>query len=88
MPQSEKKSWVLPELIALVRSRPEEAVLTGCKVAGGGGGGARRARRVVQLRYRRKPLRQLQRARVLVASPALASRIAIPRRAEVFTQPL
>jgi len=27
----EKKPWQKPELIVLVRSRPEEAVLTGCK---------------------------------------------------------
>ena len=26
-----KKSWVIPELIVLVRSNPEEAVLAGCK---------------------------------------------------------
>jgi hypothetical protein len=26
-----KKAWVEPELIVLVRSKPEEAVLTGCK---------------------------------------------------------
>jgi len=30
----EKKTWVMPELIVLVRSKPEEAVLTACK--GGG----------------------------------------------------
>jgi hypothetical protein len=28
----EKKTWTVPELIVLVRSKPEEAVLTGCKV--------------------------------------------------------
>jgi hypothetical protein len=27
-----KKEWVTPELIILVRSKPEEAVLGGCKV--------------------------------------------------------
>ncbi len=27
----EKKTWVTPELIVLVRSKPEEAVLTACK---------------------------------------------------------
>ena len=27
-----KKAWVEPELIVLVRSKPEEAVLAGCKV--------------------------------------------------------
>jgi len=26
-----KKEWVEPELIVLVRSKPEEAVLSGCK---------------------------------------------------------
>jgi hypothetical protein len=36
----EKKEWQNPELIVLVRGRPEEAVLTPCKsssVAGGSG---------------------------------------------------
>jgi hypothetical protein len=28
-----KKSWVAPELIVLVRSKPEEAVLVNCKNA-------------------------------------------------------
>jgi hypothetical protein len=28
----EKKEWTEPELIVLVRSKPEEAVLAGCKV--------------------------------------------------------
>ena len=28
----EKKSWTTPELIVLVRSKPEEAVLSGCKM--------------------------------------------------------
>lgn len=28
-----RKVWVKPELIILVRSKPEEAVLTGCKTA-------------------------------------------------------
>jgi len=32
-----KKAWVEPELIVLVRSKPEEAVLGACKVGGGGG---------------------------------------------------
>jgi hypothetical protein len=27
-----KKEWVTPELIVLVRSKPEEAVLRGCKL--------------------------------------------------------
>jgi len=27
-----KKNWVTPELIVLVRSKPEEGVLAGCKV--------------------------------------------------------
>ncbi len=34
--QEQKKAWVTPELIVLVRSKPEEAVLTGCKVVVGG----------------------------------------------------
>jgi len=29
-----KKEWVTPELIVLVRSNPEEAVLSGCKDSG------------------------------------------------------
>ena len=29
--QGEKKRWVVPELLVLVRSHPEEAVLTACK---------------------------------------------------------
>ena len=29
--QGEKKRWIVPELLVLVRSRPEEAVLTACK---------------------------------------------------------
>ncbi len=32
-----KKSWVEPELIVLVRSKPEEAVLTACKISSGDG---------------------------------------------------
>jgi len=35
--RKEKKPWEKPELTVLVRSRPEEAVLTGCKTSGGGG---------------------------------------------------
>ena len=36
-----KKEWMTPELIVLVRSKPEEAALTGCKIWGmGGPGGA------------------------------------------------
>jgi len=31
----EKKEWSEPELIVLVRSQPEEAVLTNCKAWGG-----------------------------------------------------
>ena len=31
-----KKSWIEPELIVLVRNKPEEAVLTGCKTSGTG----------------------------------------------------
>jgi hypothetical protein len=30
----EKKAWVTPELIVLIRSNPEEAVLLGCKTSG------------------------------------------------------
>jgi hypothetical protein len=29
--ETEKKQWTKPELIALVRSKPEEAVLSACK---------------------------------------------------------
>ena len=29
-----KKAWVKPELIVLVRKKPEEAVLTFCKTSG------------------------------------------------------
>ncbi len=32
----EKKTWILPELIVLVRSDPQEAVLTACKSLTGG----------------------------------------------------
>ncbi len=35
-----KKSWKKPELIVLVRSKPEEAVLTGCKAMDTLSGGA------------------------------------------------
>ena len=35
--QIKGKAWVPPELIVLVRSKPEEAVLLACKVAGQGG---------------------------------------------------
>jgi len=28
------KTWVTPELIVLIRSKPEEAVLEGCKTSG------------------------------------------------------
>lgn len=38
--QSPKKTWVSPELIVLVRSKPEEAVLGGCKGAQDGPTGA------------------------------------------------
>ncbi len=31
--KTEKKQWTKPELIVLVRSKPEEAVLTNCKSA-------------------------------------------------------
>jgi hypothetical protein len=36
----QKKAWATPDLIALIRRKPEEAVLAGCKVAGPGGGNA------------------------------------------------
>jgi hypothetical protein len=35
--ETEKKQWTKPELIVLVRSKPEEAVLSACKRAGGSG---------------------------------------------------
>ncbi len=35
--KSEVKQWQKPELIILVRSRPQESVLTACKVTGGYG---------------------------------------------------
>ncbi len=28
-----KKTWIEPELIVIVRNRPEEAVLSGCKTS-------------------------------------------------------
>jgi hypothetical protein len=31
-----KKAWVTPELIVLVRSKPEEAVLSACKAISSG----------------------------------------------------
>ncbi len=31
--KKEKKKWETPKLICLYRGRPEEAVLTGCKLA-------------------------------------------------------
>ena len=34
----EKRSWQKPELIVLVRSHPEEAVLAGCKISSSGSG--------------------------------------------------
>ncbi len=33
-----KKAWVTPELIVLVRSKPEESVLANCKLMGTGPG--------------------------------------------------
>ena len=33
-----KKAWLEPELIVLVRNKPEEAVLSACKSAVSGGG--------------------------------------------------
>ena len=35
-----RTKWARPELVILVRSRPEEAVLTNCKHPGHGGGSA------------------------------------------------
>lgn len=35
--QGKKKEWVAPELVVLVRSHPEEAVLTVCKGTGTSG---------------------------------------------------
>ena len=35
----EKKEWLNPELIVLVRSKPEEAILTACKDNGLQGAG-------------------------------------------------
>lgn len=32
--ENQKKAWVTPELIVLVRSKPEEAVLLTCKITG------------------------------------------------------
>lgn len=37
MKNTSKSLWHKPEMIVLVRSNPEEAVLTGCKTATGGG---------------------------------------------------
>jgi hypothetical protein len=34
----EKKPWQTPKLTILTRIRPEEAVLTSCKLTAGGGG--------------------------------------------------
>jgi hypothetical protein len=34
--EANKSAWSKPELTVLVRSQPEEAVLTACKLAGGG----------------------------------------------------
>jgi hypothetical protein len=36
---SEKKKWHKPELVVLVRNKPEEAVLGGCKLVVGAAGG-------------------------------------------------
>jgi hypothetical protein len=35
-----KKEWMKPELIVLVRNKPEEAVLAACKNSGNGSGGS------------------------------------------------
>lgn len=45
--QEPKKVWVTPELIVLVRSKPEEAVLLGCKMTATVGPGATPANRCV-----------------------------------------
>jgi hypothetical protein len=37
--ETEKKQWTKPELIVLVRNKPEEAVLATCKMFGVGGPG-------------------------------------------------
>ncbi len=37
-PSSEKQPWEKPELTVLVRNKPEEQVLSGCKTIGGQGG--------------------------------------------------
>ena len=34
--ESKARAWVRPELVVLVRTTPEEAVLAGCKWMGGG----------------------------------------------------
>ena len=36
--EKEKKKWETPKLICLYRGRPEEAVLTGCKLSPGSPG--------------------------------------------------
>jgi len=38
---TEKSAWQRPELIVLVRSRPEEAVLAGCKIPSANSGPSR-----------------------------------------------
>ena len=40
MDTNNKKEWEKPQLIVLVRSRPEEAVLFACKLEVNGSGGA------------------------------------------------
>jgi len=37
--ETNMSAWSKPELTVLVRSRPEEAVLTACKLPGGGTAG-------------------------------------------------
>jgi hypothetical protein len=37
--EATKQMWTRPELTVLVRNRPEEAVLTACKLSGGGAAG-------------------------------------------------
>lgn len=35
--RNEKKTWVVPELLVLSRSKPEESVLVACKIIYGAG---------------------------------------------------
>lgn len=38
MGESTKQAWIQPELVVIVRSRPEERILSSCKGATGAGG--------------------------------------------------